>query len=96
MSPLQGPHRRSPSENYLGFCRDLWPPGTHHHWAFHLHPKSHFNYTPGEGSLQGVAFWGKKSVEKTPMNSGKNPYEQSNNPDVTEETPVPASDNRPC
>lgn len=35
---------QKPKQKLCGFYSDLWPSGPHH-LAFHLHPKSHFNYT---------------------------------------------------
>lgn len=73
-SPSQEPNRKTPREKFVGFAETgCPPPPVTHHLAFHLHPKSHVNYTLGRESLQGVAFWGKKLVEKPPLTSQTTP-----------------------
>lgn len=50
------------------FYSDLWPSGAHH-LAFHLHPKSHFNYTSGRDHFRELLFGAKFWWEKNLMNS---------------------------
>lgn len=46
---------QKPKQKLCGFYSDLWPSGTHH-LAFHLHPKSHFNYTSGRDHFRELLF----------------------------------------
>lgn len=55
--PAASPSQGCPSKNYVDFS-DLWPSGTHH-LAFHLHPKSRFNYTSGRDHFRELLFGAK-------------------------------------
>lgn len=65
--PMSGTLQK-PEQKLWFFYSDLWPSGAHH-LAFHLHPKSHFNYTSGRDHFRELLFGAKFWWEKNLMNS---------------------------
>lgn len=79
------PHTDPQSDKFVGFA-EAAAPGTA--WLFIYIPKATL-ITPQGGFTPGNFLLGQKV-------GGKNPFEQSKNPDVREGTPVPAPNHRPC